>query len=61
MLNALSVIMKNTQPITRLRSVVDCIFGTAIFGGEVTKVVLGEVYKQIIFTHHQNTFSVGMY
>jgi hypothetical protein len=39
-----------------LRIVVDCIFGTALFGGDVTKVVLGEVYKKFIFTDHRNSF-----
>jgi hypothetical protein len=57
LMNTLVVIMKHTQPITCLRTVVDCLFSSALFGVEVTKVVLAEVYKKFIFNEHQNTFA----
>jgi hypothetical protein len=47
----------NTQPITHLHTVVNCLFGSALFGVEVTKVVLGEVYKKFIFSEHLNTIA----
>jgi hypothetical protein len=49
--SALTVIMKHTQPITRLRTVCDCIFGAALFGVEATKVVLSELYKKHFFDY----------
>jgi hypothetical protein len=57
LLNTLPVIMKHTQPITRLCIVVECLFGSALFGVEVTKVVLAEVYQKYIFNEHRNTFA----
>jgi hypothetical protein len=49
--------MKHTQPITHLHTVVECLFGSALFGVEVKKVVLAEVYRKFIFNEHQNTFA----
>lgn len=57
LVSALSVIMKNTQPLTRLRTVCDCIFGTALFGIEATRVALSEVYKKYIYDNQHSTFS----
>ncbi len=45
----LSVLMKRTQPITRLRTVCDALFSNSIFGIEGTKIVLRELYMKYFF------------
>jgi hypothetical protein len=53
----LSVIMKKTQAVTRLRTVCEALFRSSIFGVEATKVVLAELYKKYVFCEHQSLFA----
>jgi hypothetical protein len=56
-ISLLSVLMKSTHPITRLRTVCDAIFEKAIFGASVTKLVLQEIYKKYIYKEHRSLFA----
>ncbi len=57
LLTFLSTIMKGSHANNRLRTICECIFGTALFGVTATKMVLAEVYKQYILAEQQSKFS----
>lgn len=52
----LAVIMRKTQPVTRLRAVCDALFSNLIFGVEATRMVLGEIYTKHIFVEQRRVF-----
>jgi hypothetical protein len=52
----LAVIMRKTQPVTRLRAVCDALFSNLIFGVEATRTVLGQIYTKHIFVEQRRVF-----
>jgi len=57
LLSFLAIMMKSKHPITRLRTVCECLFENAIFGEHVTKQVLHELYKKYIYEEQKLLFS----
>jgi hypothetical protein len=53
----LSVLMTRTHPITRLRTICEAVFDNAIFGIDVTKVALSELYKKYFFAEQRERFA----
>ncbi len=54
----LGVIMKKTQPVTRLRAVTDALFTNALFGVEATKLVVEELCSKFISTEQREIFKL---
>jgi hypothetical protein len=57
LLSMLAVLMRHTQPVTRLRTVVEAVFGQKIFGAELTTTVLCEMYKKFSFNEQRSVFA----
>ena len=53
----LSVVMRKTQPITRLRTICEVLFDRAIYGAAVTAKVLEEMYQKYFFKEHREIFA----
>lgn len=53
----LSVVMRKTQPITRLRTISEVLFGKAIHGAAVTGKVLEELYQKYFFKENRELFA----
>ncbi len=52
----LAIIMRKTQPVTRLRAICDALFSNVIFGVEATRTVLEEIYNKHFFTEQRRVF-----
>jgi len=59
LLSLLSIIMKCTHPITRLRAVCDAVFGLAVCGVTIMKTVLAEVHKNIFMMSTRINLQLG--
>jgi hypothetical protein len=53
----MSVLMRKTMPLSRLRVVCDALFHNCIFGVDVTKSMLSEIYKKFFFHEQRSVFS----
>jgi hypothetical protein len=56
LLSFLSIIMRHSHPITRLRVITDTLFSKLIFGAEATATVLDEVYEKYVVPKQRRIF-----
>jgi len=56
-LAVLSILMRRTQPISRLRTLCEVLFGQAIYGAAVTAKVLDELYDKYLFRKQRDLFA----
>ena len=57
LVSLMSVLMRKTKPVSRLRVICDALFQNCVFGVEATKTMLSDLYKRFYFQEQRNVFA----
>jgi hypothetical protein len=57
LVSLMSVLMRKTKPVSRLRVICDALLQNCVFGVEATKTMLSDLYKRFYFQEQRNVFA----